>query len=81
MVLRGIIDNNRQQGRKIGHFLLLGSASMDLLRQSSESLAGRIRYIEMCGLNLLEAKIEPNQRHDLWTEAASPLVSSRTTRI
>jgi predicted AAA+ superfamily ATPase len=73
MVLRGIIDNNRQQGRKIGHFLLLGSASMDLLRQSSESLAGRIRYIEMCGLNLLEAKIEPNQRHDLWIRGGFPV--------
>lgn len=54
MVLRGLIDKNRQQGRDAGQFLLLGSASMDLLRQSSESLAGRISYIEMTGLNVLE---------------------------
>lgn len=54
MVLRGLIDKNRQTGRKAGQFLLLGSASMDLLRQSSESLAGRISYLQMTGLNLLE---------------------------
>ncbi len=54
MVLRGLIDKNRQAGRKAGQFLLLGSASMDLLRQSSESLAGRISYMQMTGLNLLE---------------------------
>ena len=47
MVLRGLIDKNRQAGRKGEQFLLLGSASMDLMRQSSESLAGRISYIEM----------------------------------
>jgi len=58
-VLRGLIDKNRQAGRRGGQFLLLGSASMDLLRQSSESLAGRISYIEMTGLNLMEV---PAQR-------------------
>lgn len=58
MVLRGLIDQNRQEGRKSGQFLLLGSASMDLLRQSSESLAGRISYIEMSGLNVLEVSEE-----------------------
>ncbi len=58
MVLRGLIDNNRQAGRKGAQFLLLGSASMDLLRQSSESLAGRISYIEMTGLNLLEVSVK-----------------------
>jgi predicted AAA+ superfamily ATPase len=53
-VLRGLIDKNREQGRRAGQFLLLGSASMDLMRQSSESLAGRISYIEMSGLNMLK---------------------------
>ena len=43
--LRGIIDRGRRQGRANGRFLLLGSASMDLLRQSGESLAGRISYL------------------------------------
>lgn len=45
--LRGLIDAGRRAGRRAGQFLLLGSASMDLLRQSSESLAGRIAYLEL----------------------------------
>ncbi len=46
-VLRGLIDSGRRRGRRVGRFLLLGSASMDLLKQSSESLAGRIAYAEL----------------------------------
>jgi len=45
--LRGIIDTGRQTGHRTGRFLILGSANMDLLRQSSESLAGRITTIEL----------------------------------
>ena len=41
--LRGLIDAGRRRGRSAGRFLVLGSASIDLLKQSSESLAGRIR--------------------------------------
>ena len=41
-VLRSLIDERRHAGKKAGHFLLLGSASPDLLLQSSETLAGRI---------------------------------------
>jgi uncharacterized protein len=52
--LRGIIDQGRRKGRRASRFLILGSASMELLRQSSESLAGRIAYIEMGPLNALE---------------------------
>ena len=52
--LRGIIDENRRAGRRTGQFLILGSASMDLLRQSGESLAGRIAFAEMFPLDLLE---------------------------
>lgn len=52
--LRGIIDKERRQGNKTGLFLLLGSASMELLRQSSESLAGRITYLELFPVNALE---------------------------
>ena len=44
--LRGLVDKGRRSGRGTGRFLVLGSASIDLLRQSSESLAGRIRYLE-----------------------------------
>jgi predicted AAA+ superfamily ATPase len=40
--LRGLIDRGPRHGRRTSRFLILGSASMDLLKQSSESLAGRI---------------------------------------
>ncbi|MFT6828807.1 MAG: putative AAA+ superfamily ATPase, partial [Roseivirga sp.] len=53
-VLRGIIDQNRREGIVAGSFLLLGSASIDLLRQSGESLAGRIAYVNLDPLNLIE---------------------------
>ena len=49
-VLRSMIDQNRVAGR----FLILGSASPDLIRDSSESLAGRIAYEELCPMNLME---------------------------
>ncbi len=52
--LRGLIDQGRRRGKKSRRFLLLGSASVDLLRQS-ESLAGRIAYIELGPLDVLEA--------------------------
>lgn len=71
-VLRGLIDTRRAQGRAAGHFLLLGSASMDLLRQSSESLAGRISYLEMSGLNLLEVGKERRDLDDLWLRGGFP---------
>jgi len=49
-VLRGVIDKGRRDGRRSGQFLVLGSASGELLRQSSESLAGRIAYRELTPL-------------------------------
>ena len=55
-VLRGLIDKRRQEGQKGGHFLILGSSSVELIKQSSESLAGRIRYFELGGLSALELK-------------------------
>ena len=52
--LRGLIDQGRRKGLRTGRFLILGPASIDLLRQSSETLAGRIEYIDMEPLNILE---------------------------
>jgi predicted AAA+ superfamily ATPase len=49
-LLRSLIDRKRTPGR----FLLLGSASPDLIRDSSESLAGRIIYIELTPITLPE---------------------------
>jgi predicted AAA+ superfamily ATPase len=71
-VLRGLIDKNREQGRRAGQFLLLGSASMDLMRQSSESLAGRISYIEMSGLNVAEINGKQHDRQTLWLRGGFP---------
>ncbi len=53
-VLRGQIDARRRLHSVGGKFLILGSASRDLLRQSSESLAGRISFVELSGFNLRE---------------------------
>lgn len=72
MVLRGLIDKNREQGRNAGQFLFLGSASMDLLRQSSESLAGRISYIELSGFNLLEVGKDWKTLQNLWFRGGFP---------
>lgn len=53
-ILRGIIDDRRALGKNHGQFLFLGSASMDLLKQSTESLAGRIGYVELTGFTAAE---------------------------
>lgn len=67
--LRGIIDKERQKGNKAGHFLFLGSASIDLLKQSSESLAGRITFLELFGINALEY---PQDINSLWVRGGFP---------
>ena len=69
-VLRGLIDQGRRSGRRSHRFLLLGSASLDLLRQSSESLAGRIAYLQLEGLNLLE--VGAPQQELLWIRGGFP---------
>lgn len=53
-VLRGLIDIRKRAGETAGQFLLLGSASRDLLQHSSETLAGRIRYLELAPFSALE---------------------------
>lgn len=55
-ILRGLVDQRRRAGERSGHFLLLGSASRDLLQQSSESLAGRIRYLELSPFSIDEVQ-------------------------
>lgn len=67
--IRGLIDQQRRKGNRVGQFLFLGSASIDLLQQSSETLAGRISYVEMFPVNVLE--YAENTQHgeavnDLW---------------
>ena len=53
-ILRGLVDIRKRDGEEAGQFLLLGSASRDLLQQSSETLAGRIRYLELSPFSALE---------------------------
>ena len=53
--LRGVIDRGRRRGKANGRLLLLGSAAMDLLKQSGESLAGRVSYLELGPFDVLEA--------------------------
>src|SRR5471030_2936788 len=71
--LRGIIDRERRRGHKYGQFLFLGSASIDLLQQSSESLAGRIAYIELHVINVLEYPADTNETlNQLWLRGGFP---------
>lgn len=67
--LRGLIDKGRREGRRSGRFLLLGSATHDLLKQSSESLAGRIEYLELGPIEPLEV---PGQIEKLWLRGGFP---------
>ncbi len=68
--LRGVIDKGRRDGRGNGRFLLLGSASLDLLQQSSESLAGRVIYSELGPLHLGETGEKTAER--LWLRGGFP---------
>jgi predicted AAA+ superfamily ATPase len=68
--LRGLIDRGRRKGKENGRFLLLGSASIDLLKQSGETLAGRISYIELSELNTLE--VPGNAIDSLWVRGGFP---------
>jgi hypothetical protein len=70
--LRGLIDQGRRHGRRYGRFLVLGSASIGLLRQSGESLAGRIAYVEMGPLDVLEAGQREPERQALWLRGGFP---------
>jgi predicted AAA+ superfamily ATPase len=69
-VLRGLIDRARRAGRMAGQYLLLGSASLDLLKQSGESLAGRISYLELAPFNVMETQSLPMD--GLWLRGGFP---------
>ncbi len=66
-ILRVLLDRSPLPAK----FLILGSASPDLLRQSSESLAGRLEMIEMDGFGLSEVGQKENSR--LWLRGGFPL--------
>ena len=70
--LRGIIDQGRRTGHATGRFLILGSASIDLLRQSGESLAGRLTYIDMGPFYTLELPAGEPTLLQLWLRGGFP---------
>jgi predicted AAA+ superfamily ATPase len=69
--LRGIIDRGRRKSKRTGRFLILGSAAIELLRQS-ETLAGRIAYVDLTPLHALEIGSEDNDLNRLWIRGGFP---------
>ena len=69
-VLRGLIDQARRNGRRAGLYMLLGSASLDLLKQSGETLAGRIDYLELGPFSVVETGA--SQIDTLWLRGGFP---------
>jgi len=72
LALRGIIDKGRREGFRTGRFLILGSASLDLLRQSGETLAGRIAYIDMTPFTAPEIAQDRISGDRLWVRGGFP---------
>ena len=68
--LRSQIDARRRAGHRVGQFLVLGSASNTLLKQTAESLAGRVSYLELTGLNLTE--VGQGGLNQLWLRGGFP---------
>ena len=73
-MLRGLIDQARRAGKRTGQYLLLGSASLDLLQQSGETLAGRIAYLELGPLTILETSADQatDTSDTLWLRGGFP---------
>lgn len=71
-ILRGVIDARRRAGQRTGQFLLLGSASLDLINLSSESLAGRVAHVDLAGVAPDEAQDAGISSADLWVRGGFP---------
>ncbi len=65
-ILRGVIDRGRRRWKGTGRFLMVGSASIDLLHRTGKTLAGRIAYVDMIPLSALEADNLRATRERLW---------------
>ncbi len=73
--LRSLVDERKRAGERAGQFLLLGSASRDLIQHSSETLAGRIRFLELSPFSILELLSNAPQDFDiekLWIRGGFP---------
>ena len=71
-LLRGVVDRRRRDGLRTGQFLVLGSASLDLLRQSSESLAGRISFVDLAPFTTDEIGATTAELNALWLRGGFP---------
>ena len=69
-ILRGVIDERIRAGERAGQFLLLGSASVELLRQTGETLAGRVGTVELGPFDVGE--VGPEQAERLWVRGGFP---------
>lgn len=70
--IRGVIDRSRREGNRNGLFLFLGSASIDLLGQGSESLAGRLVFVDLDPIDVLEATEADIPVTELWIRGGFP---------
>lgn len=70
--LRGLIDQGRRRGNRTGLFLILGSASMELLKQSGETLAGRIEYVPLGPFDVLDVPPAAASTTKLWVRGGFP---------
>jgi predicted AAA+ superfamily ATPase len=70
--LRGLIDQGRRKGLRTGRFLILGSAAIELLRQSGESLAGRLEYLALGPFDALEIEGDEQALTKLWIRGGFP---------
>jgi uncharacterized protein len=68
--LRGTIDRARREGKGNGRFLLLGSAALDLLAQSGETLAGRVSFVELSPFDVIE--VGESHCDQLWVRGGFP---------
>jgi len=71
-VLRGLIDKARRMNRAEGRYLLLGSASIEFLKQSGETLAGRVSYMELSPFTIEEVVSGPEDLNRLWLRGGFP---------
>ncbi|MGV1005547.1 MAG: ATP-binding protein [Candidatus Nanopelagicales bacterium] len=78
-ILRGVIDERRAAGRRYGQFLLLGSASLDLLRATSDSLAGRVAMLDLPPIDPAEAAKAGVGLDQVWVRGGYPESLVRAT--
>ncbi len=71
-ILRGVIDDQRRSGLEHGAFLLLGSASLELVGAASESLAGRLAYVNLTSITPAEAYSADINQEATWLRGGFP---------